>query len=123
LERHGSFAVKDRGELYAGRRFFTIRRVSVAETLCFAARAIYMDVALVGVPRRSEDWVRFCLSTGNNKRHDFHVAQNGMHWTTLHMVFDEDQCRVRVDNAKRNFVILRRVVMNLLRQDRTTKRD
>ena len=46
--------------------------------------------------------------------------ENGMHWT-LDMAFGEDQCRVRVDNAAQNFAILRRIVMNLLRQDRTTK--
>jgi hypothetical protein len=43
-----------------------------------------------------------------------------MHWT-LDMAFAEDQCRVRVGNAAQNFAILRRIVMNLLRQDRTTK--
>ncbi|MGF6604526.1 putative transposase YbfD/YdcC, partial [Paraburkholderia sp. GAS448] len=46
--------------------------------------------------------------------------ENGMHWT-LDMAFSEDQCRVRVNNAAQNFAILRRIVMNLLRQDRTTK--
>jgi predicted transposase YbfD/YdcC len=46
--------------------------------------------------------------------------ENGMHWT-LDMAFREDECRVRVDNAAQNFAILRRIVMNLLRQDRTTK--
>jgi predicted transposase YbfD/YdcC len=46
--------------------------------------------------------------------------ENGMHWT-LDMAFREDECRVRVDNAAQNFAILRRIVMNLLRQDRTSK--
>lgn len=32
-----------------------------------------------------------------------------------------NQCRVRVDNAAQNFATLRRIVMNLLRQDRTAK--
>lgn len=43
-----------------------------------------------------------------------------MHWT-LDLDFGENQCRVRVDNAAQNFAILRRIVMNLVRQDRTTK--
>ena len=43
-----------------------------------------------------------------------------MHWV-LDVAFGEDQCRVRVDNAARNFAILRRIVMNLLRQDRKAK--
>ncbi|VVE85876.1 hypothetical protein PSP31121_05509 [Pandoraea sputorum] len=46
--------------------------------------------------------------------------ENGMHWR-LDMAFGEDQCRVRVNNAAQNFAILRRIVMNLLRQDNTYK--
>lgn len=36
------------------------------------------------------------------------------------MAFGADHCRFRVNNAVQNFAILRRIVMNLLRQDRTT---
>ncbi|WP_243751179.1 ISAs1 family transposase [Paraburkholderia sp. BL10I2N1] len=46
--------------------------------------------------------------------------ENGMHWC-LDMAFGEDQCRVRVDNAAQNFAILRRIALNLLPQDRSTK--
>ncbi|MBB6591544.1 ISAs1 family transposase, partial [Ralstonia solanacearum] len=46
--------------------------------------------------------------------------ENAMHWA-LDMAFGEDQCRVRIDNAAQNFAILRRIVMNLLRRDRSTK--
>jgi predicted transposase YbfD/YdcC len=46
--------------------------------------------------------------------------ENSMHWV-LDVAFGEDQCRVRVDNAAQNFAILRRIVMNLLRQDRQAK--
>ena len=46
--------------------------------------------------------------------------ENAMHWA-LDMAFGEDQCRVRVDNAAQNLAILRRIVMNLLRRDRSTK--
>jgi predicted transposase YbfD/YdcC len=41
-----------------------------------------------------------------------------MHWV-LDVAFGERQCRVRVDNAALNFTILRRIVMNLLRQDQS----
>ena len=47
------------------------------------------------------------------------AIENGMHWT-LDMAFGEDQWRVRVDNAAQNFAVLRRIAMNLLRQDRTS---
>ncbi len=42
------------------------------------------------------------------------------HWV-LDVAFGEDQCRVRVDNAAQNFAILRRITMNLLRRDTSTK--
>ncbi|RQZ17092.1 ISAs1 family transposase [Burkholderia sp. Bp9031] len=48
------------------------------------------------------------------------AIENGMHWA-LDMAFGEDQCRVRVNNAAQNFAVLRRIALNLLRQDRTTK--
>ncbi|WP_321900198.1 ISAs1 family transposase, partial [Paraburkholderia heleia] len=48
------------------------------------------------------------------------AIENGMHWS-LDVSFGEDQCRVRVNNAARNFAILRRIVMNLLRQDKKAK--
>ena len=46
--------------------------------------------------------------------------ENGMH-RTLDMAFGEDQCRVRVGKAAQNFAILKCIVMNLLRRDRSTK--
>ncbi|ORT82530.1 hypothetical protein B7G54_27465 [Burkholderia puraquae] len=48
------------------------------------------------------------------------AIENGMHWT-LDMTFGEDPCRVRVNHAARNFAVLRKIALNLLRQDRTTK--
>jgi hypothetical protein len=47
-------------------------------------------------------------------------VENSMHWV-LDMAFGEDQCRVRVENAAQNFAILRRISMNLLKRDTTTK--
>jgi predicted transposase YbfD/YdcC len=48
------------------------------------------------------------------------AIENSHHWV-LDVAFGEDQCRVRVNNVAQNFAILRRIVMNLLRQDRSTK--
>jgi predicted transposase YbfD/YdcC len=45
---------------------------------------------------------------------------NNLHWC-LDVAFGEDQCRVRVDNAAQNFAILRRIALNLLKQDKKTK--
>lgn len=46
--------------------------------------------------------------------------ENSMHWV-LDVAFGEDQCRARVKNAAQNFAILRRIVINLLRADLSTK--
>ena len=43
-----------------------------------------------------------------------------MHWV-LDMGFGEDQCRVRVENAAQYFAILRRIVLNTLKSDKSAK--
>lgn len=47
-------------------------------------------------------------------------VENGLHWC-LDIAFGEDQARMREGNSAENFAILRRIVLNLLRQDKTTK--
>lgn len=47
-------------------------------------------------------------------------VENRLHWC-LDMAFAEDQCRVRSGNAAENLSILRRIVLNLLRLDRSLK--
>lgn len=47
-------------------------------------------------------------------------VENNVHWC-LDVAFNEDDCRVRTKNAAENFAVLRRLALNLLRQDNTTK--
>ena len=47
-------------------------------------------------------------------------VENNVHWC-LDVAFAEDDCRVRTENAAENFAILRRLALNLLRQDNTSK--
>jgi len=47
-------------------------------------------------------------------------VENKLHWS-LDVVFGEDQARMRVGNAAENFSILRRIALNLFRQDKTSK--
>ena len=47
-------------------------------------------------------------------------VENKLHWS-LDVVFGEDQARMRVGNAAENFSILRRIALNLFRQDRSVK--
>ncbi len=38
------------------------------------------------------------------------------------MAFDEDRCRIRKRNAPDNFALLRKIAVNLLKRERTSKR-
>jgi len=48
--------------------------------------------------------------------------ENGLHWK-LDIAFDEDHCRIRKQNGPENFSILRHIALNLLKQDKTSKRS
>lgn len=47
-------------------------------------------------------------------------VENGLHWV-LDISFREDECRVRQGHAAQNFALLRRIALNLLKQDKTAK--
>ncbi len=42
------------------------------------------------------------------------MVENGLHWV-LDMVFRDDECRVRTDNAPFNLAIIKHIALNLLR--------
>ena len=46
--------------------------------------------------------------------------ENSLHWV-LDVSFREDECRVRKNNAAENFSVLRRVALNLLKNEKTAK--
>jgi len=47
-------------------------------------------------------------------------VENGLHWS-LDVTFGEDQARMREGNSAENFSILRRIALNLFRQDKSVK--
>jgi predicted transposase YbfD/YdcC len=49
------------------------------------------------------------------------TIENSLHWV-LDVAFREDECRVRIGNASQNLAILRHIALNLLSQEKTTKR-
>ncbi len=48
------------------------------------------------------------------------AVENGLHGS-LDIAFGEDQARMRERNSAENFSILRRIALNLIRQDKTTQ--
>ena len=56
---------------------------------------------------------------GNTVRAHWGI-ENCMHWV-LDVAFREDDCRIRVGEAAQNFAILRRIALNLLKSEKTTK--
>ena len=47
-------------------------------------------------------------------------VENGLHWV-LDVAYGEDQARMREGNSAENFSILRRITLNLVRQDKSVK--
>jgi predicted transposase YbfD/YdcC len=48
------------------------------------------------------------------------AIENSLHWM-LDVAFNEDDCRVRVGNAAENFSILRRMALNILKRESSSK--
>jgi predicted transposase YbfD/YdcC len=46
--------------------------------------------------------------------------ENSLHWT-LDVTFSEDKCRIRKDHSPENFALLRRLAVNLLKQEKGFK--
>jgi len=46
--------------------------------------------------------------------------ENNLHWT-LDVAFNEDQCRIRKDNAPENLAVIRHIAVNLLTKEKSVK--
>jgi predicted transposase YbfD/YdcC len=48
-------------------------------------------------------------------------VENSLHWV-LDVALNEDDCRIRKDNAPENFAVMRRLAVNLLSREKSSKR-
>ena len=46
--------------------------------------------------------------------------ENSCHWV-LDVTFNEDDCRIRRGDGAQNFAILRRIALNLIKQEKSSK--
>lgn len=75
---------------------------------------------------RSTEWryyisnLRLDASDFNSKIRGHWGIENSCHWV-LDMAFAEDDCRIRTGDGAQNFAILRRIALNLLKQERSGK--
>lgn len=91
------------------------------------------SIVMIESERHIKDQVskehRFYISSCKpNARHlnesiQFHWGiENSQHWV-LDIAFREDECRTRKNNAPHNFALIRHWVLNLLRQDKNSKKS
>lgn len=89
------------------------------------------SIGMVEAERRVGEKVtverRYYLSSLSGQAREFAEAvrghwgiENGLHWV-LDVAFREDESRVRTGNAAENLALLRRIALNLLRQEKTRK--
>jgi predicted transposase YbfD/YdcC len=76
---------------------------------------------------RSTEW-RYYISSLRLDASDFNARvrahwgiENSCHWV-LDMTFDEDDCRIRKGDGAQNFAILRRIALNLIKQEKSDKK-
>ena len=79
-----------------------------------------------GKGERSVEW-RYYISSLALSADAFNTAirahwgiENSCHWV-LDMTFREDDCRIRTGDGAQNFAILRRIALNLIKQERSGK--
>ena len=116
LVRRRAFVCPDACHLPALQQWHGLRQVLAVETIRHVAN---QDKTLCDI--------RYFLSSCNDSVEQQIRAirshwgiENRLHWV-LDMSFREDECRIRESNSARCFAILRKIALNLIRQDSTSR--
>ncbi len=108
--------------------------VSVSSLPSFRNQSLWTDLkTVVMVKSKRKLWnkttteVRFYISSVEKDAQKIGRAirshwgiENSLHWT-LDVTFSEDKSRIRKDNSPENFALLRRLAVNLLKQEKTVQ--
>jgi predicted transposase YbfD/YdcC len=91
-----------------------------------ASVARIINTRIVGGKATTENrWYISSLSSGDAAQllsavRQHWAIENTLHWT-LDVTFREDDSRIRIKNAQQNFSLLRKLALNLIKQDTETK--
>lgn len=122
---------KDRGHGRHERRRYTLlspRRKTEFQARWPGIESIGIVESTRTVKNVKTPYVRFFLTSLNYKRIDDFMRgvrkhwgiENNLHWS-LDISFSEDHSRVRAKNSAQNLAIIRRIALNLLKQEKTHK--
>jgi predicted transposase YbfD/YdcC len=129
--RHGFFETTEKGHgRIEIRRYWQTDQLDGLESCegWVGIKTVGMVEATRIIGETSTTEVRYFLSSLPNEAEKFAQAvrghwgtENGQHWC-LDVGMGEDACRIRMRDAAENFGVLRRIALNLLKKEKTTKR-
>jgi predicted transposase YbfD/YdcC len=115
IETRRYFTTYDTGWLAAGKKWRGLKMIGMVES-----------EREIGDSKSVER--RYYIGSLENNAKVFGVAvrnhwaiENKLHWS-LDVMFREDDSRIRIGNAAENMAILRHMALNILRQEKTSKR-